>query len=264
MRALCYIILTLVVNAGCAGHNLDFNGMKSAEKKFNERVRQDTLALMTLETMFPNEDARALARAAGKGKIKKVEELVKSGVDVNARGTQGATPLFWAMANYKGFKKLLELGADPNIVYGDGNTVIHMAVKMKDSRFIEALLEHGANPNLKVGSRGKWKSLENTPLFDALSQGKARIDLLISAGADLNAQDSFGVTPVMSAVGRGDFEIAYYLLERGADYRIKTEAGETLASRVSDKIGAMRTGSDAAKWQAKVIDWLEERGVHVQ
>lgn len=258
------IVFVLTMNSGCTGQDFDFKGMESAEKKFNERARQETLALMSLETMFPNEDARALAKAAGKGKIKKIEELVKSGVDVDAKGTQGATPLFWAMANYKGFKKLLELGADPNIVYGDGNTVIHTAVRIKDSRFLEALLEHGANPNLKVESVGKWQTLGYTPLFDALSQGKDRVDLLLSSGADLNAKDNFGATPVMSAVGRGDFEIAHYLLERGADYRIKNDAGETLASKVSDKIGAMRPGSDAAKWQAKVIDWLESRGVQVR
>ena len=258
------IILVLTMNSGCAGQDFDFEGMERSEKAFNERARQETLTLMSLETMFPNEDARALAKAAGKGKIKKVEELVKSGVDVDARGTQGATPLFWAMANYKGFKRLLELGADPNIVYGDGNTVIHMAVRLKDSRFLEALLEHGANPNLKVESVGKWKTLGHTPIFDALSQGKDRVDLLLSAGADLNAKGNFGTTPVMSAVGRGDFEIAYYLLEQGADYRIKNDAGETLASRVADTIGALRPGSDAVKWQTKVIDWLESRGVQVR
>jgi ankyrin repeat protein len=258
------IVLVLTMNSGCAGQDFDFEGMERSEKAFNERARQQTLTLMSLETMFPNEDARALAKAAGKGKIKKIEELVKSGVDVDAKGTQGATPLFWAMANYKGFKKLLELGADPNIVYGDGNTVIHTAVRIKDSRFLEALLEHGANPNLKVESRGKWQTLESTPLFDALSQGKARIDLLLSSGADLNARDSFGDTAVMTAAGMGEFEVVHYLLEQGADYQIKNTAGETLANRVANTIGAMRPGSDAVKWQAKVIDWLESRGVQVR
>lgn len=261
MKKITYFfsIFILFINFGCAGQEFDFEGMELAEKNFNERAQQETLALMSLEVMFPDENARALAKAAGKGKVKKVEEIVSSGVDVDSKGTQGATPLFWAMANYKGFKKLLELGANPNIVYGDGNTVIQMSVRHKNSRFLEALLEHGANPNLEAGG-----TFENTPIFDALSQGKTRVDLLLQAGADINHQNKFGTTPVMTVAGRGDFEMTYYLLEKGADYRIENEAGETLAKRVADKIGAMRAESDAAKWQVRVIDWLEKQGVQVR
>ena len=254
------------MNYGCTRQNYDFDfkGMEEASRKYAEKVRLRKLALMSLETMFPDEDARALAKAAGKGKVKKVEELIKSGINVDVKGTKGATPLFWAMANYKGFKKLLELGADPNIVYGDGNTVINMAVRLKDRRFLEALLEHGANPNLKIASIGKWKSFESTPIFHALSQGKDRVDLLLNYGADINAQDSFGTTPVMTAAGRAEFEMAQYLLEMGADYQIKNDAGETLATRVADTVGKLRPRSDAAKWQVKVIEWLESRGVQVR
>lgn len=247
------------MNTGCSGQKFDFKGMEKAEKEFNERARQEILVLMSLETMFPDKDARALAKAAGKGKVKKVEELVRSGVDVDAKGNQGATPLFWAMANYKGFKKLLELGADPNIVYGDGNTVVHAALTIRDSRFLEAILEHGGNPNLKAGDSSK-----NTPLFDALNEGKGKIDLLLEAGADINAQNSYGSTAVMATAGVGEFETAHYLLEKGADPTIANDAGETLASRVADKIGAMRPGSEAEHWQKKVVDWLEARGVEIK
>jgi ankyrin repeat protein len=234
--------------------------MERAEKKFNERARHRTLTLMTLEIMFPDENARALARAAAKGNISKIDELVRSGVDVDAKGTQGATPLFWAMANHEGFKRLLELGANPNIVYGDGNTVIHMAVTLPDRRILESMLKHGGNPNLRDG--GAFRS---TPIFEVPTQKKDRIDLLLEAGADINSQDSrFGTTPVMSAAGRGDYELAYYLLEKGADYRIRNNAGETLASRVSKKIGFLRPGSEYEKWQIKVINWLESRGVRVR
>ena len=261
MNKLTYliIVINLIMNSGCAGQDFDYIGMDSAEKRFNARAKQETLSLMSLETMFPDENARALAKASGKGKVKSIEEFVRSGVDVDSRGSQGATPLFWAMSNYKGFNKLLELGADPNIVYGDGNTVINMAVRMKDKRFLESLLKHGGNPNLKTGD-----SSQETPIFGALALGKGRVNLLLSAGANIDAQNTFGTTPVMTAVGRGDFEIAYYLLDQGADYKIKNKAGETLVERVSDKIGAMRAGSDAAKWQARVIDWLESRGVQVR
>ena len=261
MRALKVISIfsILALKYGCTAQIFDVATMNSAEKDFNASAAQKTLTLMSLETMFPDADARELANAAAKGKVRKVEGLVKSGISVDVEGTQGATPLFWAMANYNGFEKLLQLGADPNIVYGDGNTVIHMAVRLNDSRFVEAILDHEGDPNLRAGG-----SFQQTPLFEALSQGKERIELLLSSGADINARNSFGSTPAMTAVGRGDFETAYYLLDKGSDYQIKNKAGETLVDRIADKLGAMRPGSNGEKWQLKIVNWLERRGVKVQ
>lgn len=252
-------VMALLMNTGCSGQGFDFEGMESAEKKWNERTSQELLAFMSLETMFPDESARALAKAAGKGKVKKVEELVRSGVDVNARGTQEATPLFWAMKNYKGFKRLLELGADPNVIYGDGGTVVYWAVEMKDMRFLEAVLEHGGNPNLASGD-----SFGNTPIFAALGEGEEKIDRLLKAGANIDAKNNFGSTPAMTAAGRGRFDLVYYLLERGADYNVVGENGETLATRVADKIGMMDPKHELARWQKRVVDWLESRGVEVK
>ena len=74
--------------------------MDSAEKKFNEEQSQKLVAFMSLETMFPDLRVRDLAKAAGDGKIKKIEQLVKEGVGGNARGAQGATPLFWSQAEH--------------------------------------------------------------------------------------------------------------------------------------------------------------------
>ncbi len=233
--------------------------MEEAEKAWNERVRKEALAFMSLETMFPDESVRALAKAAGKGRIQTVEELVNSGVDVNSSGTQGATPLFWAMTNYKGFKKLLELGADPNVIYGDGGTIMHWAVEMKDNRFLEAALEHGGNPNIVV----KESMLEDTPIFRALSQGIEKVEILLDAGANIDARNNFGTTPVMTAVyGRFDFDLVIYLLERGADYKIKNNAGWTLANIVADKAGMLIPKAELER--LKVVEWLESRGVAVE
>ena len=213
---------------------------------------------MSLETMFPEESVRALAKAAGKGRVKTVEELANSGVDVNASGTNGATPLFWAMNNYKGFKKLLELGADPNVVYGDGGTVMHWAVRMKDNRFLEEALKHGANPNIVV----KGSMFEDTPIFRALSQGIEKVEILLDAGANINAQDGFGWTPVMDAMIGIRSDLVIYLLERGADYKIKTNEGSTLANIVADKEGMLTPQGELER--LKVVEWLESRGVVVE
>jgi len=156
--------------------------LDSSERKFNEAQSQRVVVFMSLKTMFPDPRMRALAKAAGQGRVKKVEHLVAEGVDVNSRGTQGVTPLFWAMRDFDGFKKLLELGADPNVVYGDGNSVMHAAVNQKDLRILKAALQTGGNPNLVGGD-----SVRETPIFWAASVGFDVVDLLLEHGADINA-----------------------------------------------------------------------------
>ncbi len=234
-----------------------FQNMDSAEKKFNDTQSRELVAFMSLKTMFPDGSVRALAKAAGDGNIKKVEQLMNDGVSVNSKGTKDATPLFWAMRNYKGFKKLLEVGADPNVIFGDGGSVMHWAVTAKDERILKAALEHGGNPNLRAGQSG------GTPLYDALSMGIEVIDTLLAAGADINAKDKDEDTPVMIAAGSGRFEIVYKLLERGAEYKITNKNGYDLAHKVASKRGLLKPDSDSAKWMAKVIEWLRAKGVEI-
>jgi uncharacterized protein len=233
--------------------------MNSAEKKFNEERSRDSVAFMSLVTMFPDAQVRALAKAAGDGNIRKIEQLVKEGISVNARGTQGATPLFWAMRDRKGFKRLLELGADPNVVYADGNSVMHAATRLKDPRILKTALEHGGNPNLTAPG----DSVGNTPLFDALENGIEMVDLLLAHGADINARDNFESTPVLTAAKVVNLEMVYHLLERGADYSLKDRNGYDLARWVATTVGKIRPGTKWAKWQEKVIEWLQAKGVEI-
>jgi ankyrin repeat protein len=256
--------------SNCKAEEIDFDAMKKSEEAFNKRQQQELPILMSLETMFPDRQVRALAEAAGKGKIQVIEELVAKGVDVNARGKKNATPLFWALrnSNLKGFTKLLELGADPNVVFGDGS-VMHWATQHEDIAFLKATLRHGGNPNLLAGQ------FSETPLFETIVLvGKDRREamrLLLASGADINARTTAefskmaigGQTPVMKAAGLGRFDIVYELLEAGADYKIKNDSGHDLAVRVGQKRGAFISGSPQEKDLQKVIAWLSERGVEI-
>ena len=253
-------VLSLAYLSACGSEMSDhIQKMDSAEKKFNEAQSQRVVAFMSLETMFTDRQVRALAKAAGDGNINKIEQLVKEGVSVNSKGTQGATPLFWALRNYDGFKRLLELGADPNVVFGngDGGSVVHAAVTAKDERFLKAVFQHGGNPNLVDNQSGY------TPLFSALPMGVRTVETLLDAGASINAQDRFGNTAAIAAAGRGRFEIVYKLLERGADYTLKDSTGHDLADEVASVVGMLRPGSESAKWQTKVIGWLRAKGVEI-
>ncbi len=254
-----FIIGFFLTSLSCNAQEKLLNDMESAETIASERASEELVAYMSLENMFPERQVRAFAEAAGRGKIKEVEAFVEQGVDVNVRGTRNATPLFWAMRNnsIKGFNKLLELGADPNVVFDDGGTVMHWAVRHKDATFLNRALVHGGDPNLKAGQFMK------TPLFEALGVQSSKLDILLDAGANINAQSSFGTTPSMVAAGRGRFDIVLKLLDRGADYKLINNSGHSLATRVADKRDLMDPNHELYARMQKVIEWLEERGVYV-
>lgn len=255
---------------GCKEGEINFYTMESSEQAFNKRQQQELVILMPLETMFPDRQVRALAEAAGKGKIKLIEELIANGVDVNARGKKNATPLFWTLrnSNLSGFTKLLELGADPNILFADGS-VMHWAARHENIAFLKAALQHGGNPNLKAGR------FSESPLFETIglagNDRKKNRQLLLESGADINAKtvdkSSYmpigGQTPVMKAAGLGRFDIVYELLEAGANYKIKNDSGHDLANRVAQDVGAFVSGSPQEKDLQKVIAWLLERGISI-
>ena len=254
----------------------------------SDRGVQVPVMLEPLETMFPDQQARALARAAEEEDFRTLEQLVAQGVDVNARGWQNATPLLRALhkGNLKGFKKLLELGADPNIVHDHDRTVMHWAARHEDIGFLRAALEHGGNPNVEAGPTVGGK----TPLFDTFSflfddDRKENRQLLLASGAYINAVivrryyfvrlPNDGNTPAMTAALKRRYDIVYELLEAGTDYKIRNAGGDNLSNLVAknrhdleslvDFIAQDRAdlATPRQKSLQKVIDWLWHRGVKI-
>lgn len=230
--------------------------MEDSERAYAERVRNTSVMNMSLETLFPDERVRMLADAAGKGQLSRVEELVSQGVDVNAKGTQNAPPLFWAFRNYAGFHKLLELGANPNVVI-QTTSILGLAIQHRDIRFMEDVLAHGGDPNIRYGSGLLIGTAIHYVLMPELTD---RLLLLLKSGADINAQRNNGATPVMDAVRRGEFDVAYWLLEKGADYRIKALGGKTLIDDLAISKRVILPNSDRGRAMQRVIEWLERRG----
>lgn len=265
------LIVLAVCASSCKAEDVDFGGMESSEKSLNERHSKELIAYMSLETMFQDRQVRALAEAAAEGKVKELEELVTKGVDVNSQGAKGATPLFWSLrnSNFEGFKKLLSLGANPNIVFAD-SSVMHWAARHKDTRFLREALDQGGNPNLAAGKLGE------TPLFATIGvKGSGNIEamrILLDSGADINAvtggekmfgMSMGGITPVLAAADVVRFDIVYELLKRGANYRFEDDSGRDLVDRIVAVKGRFAAGSEQKKYLEKVIAWLREHGMHI-
>lgn len=141
-----------------------------------------------------------------------VKALLKSGEAVNAQDEDGNTPLFMAClySDADIVKLLLDAGADINATNAVGATPLMRAATRPEQAAL--LLAAGADVKARSG-------LGNTALILAARQrgNLTTVQRLLDAGADVNAANVFGATPLMAAVAAEDLETAELLLDRGAD-----------------------------------------------
>ncbi|XP_066901267.1 BRCA1-associated RING domain protein 1 isoform X2 [Halyomorpha halys] len=90
-------------------------------------------------------------------------------------------------------RRLLSSGANPNVLNKDGWTLMHEAVDYENLEVLEILLEAGGNVNAYSGDNC------TTCLHDALNEVNISTDIikcLLNYGADINARDPYGGTPI--------------------------------------------------------------------
>ncbi|WP_394953968.1 ankyrin repeat domain-containing protein [uncultured Helicobacter sp.] len=119
-----------------------------------------------------------------------VRKGISLGADVEAR-LRGSTPLYDAArkGNIEIVGLLIERGADVNAVC-HGETALLKVVALGDTRMAKELIRKGAEVNVAD------EHLGNTPLhYAVLKKNTAMINLLLSNGADMYAENKRGDTP---------------------------------------------------------------------
>ncbi|MCI5056612.1 MAG: ankyrin repeat domain-containing protein [Flavobacteriales bacterium] len=190
--------------------------------------------------------------AVSKGHYHLIDPLLERGADPNCVYSKTSAPLTYLSMNPAKtdlMKKLLKAGANPN--EGEhGSQALFNAILSENLPVIEMLIEAGADPNTKNKHKenGMTKAVtkDNMKMLELLKKlgtdingsggyppihaaiYKNRIDFLkwfIAEGADLNAKDKFGETPLMKACktegGKASLEALELLLEHGADIHVK-------------------------------------------
>jgi uncharacterized protein len=261
-----------------------------------------------------------LLYAAREGCVACVEPLVAGGADVDLSDPHGMTPLVLALYNrqFDTAVTLIDHGADIEQWDWWGRSPLYLAIELNripDSRrgdlpaldkntgldVARLLIERGANVNMRLkhqpplrnepGDRG---FTDGSPDVLVVSPGatalhvaaKASDDdavkLLLAHGANVQAANVFGITPVMAAAGVGHWYgtfIAYPMIGRyktGADavatMKLLLAAGGTLDGRTTElSIGFQRprvaglTAAHGAAFQGwnEVIEFLHEQGAPI-
>ena len=134
---------------------------------------------------------------------------------------------FWTAIEKQDFASagaLLSEGADPHLPdpdeKADGNSALSIASACGAVEFVKTLLAHGADPNQT--SKSKQTSLHAAVIGKGLmgeesSQYIEIARLLIEAGAEVDAVDGDGFTPLMYAAKNHHIQLCRHLIGAGAD-----------------------------------------------
>ena len=210
-----------------------------------------------------------LAQAVKQQNVRKIKQLVSQGkVNVNFQEPRfGKTLLIWAVLTdrYKSAHALLESGADPNIkdTYSGTSALMEAADKEDSSEFVRLLLKYGADPN--IDAEAKEPNRIATPLIAASKKRLESVKLLVEAGADINYVNRHGGSALDAAFLRDKVEIVVYLLmEKGADFdRVFTIRIDGSEVRIADllRYWVFPLDSDDYRNKMQIVAFLKERGV---
>ncbi len=212
---------------------------------------------------FTDEQSLAFVKAAIKHDGAALKRLREKGANPDAPGSNGRTPLVFAMLELDkvAYKLLLENGADPNArllgFEASPDSVIALAAQGNDVYWLQEALAHKADPNLPSKNNGR------TPLFFAVSNRRLdNIKLLLTSGANLEYQDTGGYTPLLYAALISKWDSVLLLLRSGADAS-KTVKGKSISDFLKKYSENPSIARDSDLWLARtaVVEWLRANNV---
>ncbi|MDI1228340.1 MAG: ankyrin repeat domain-containing protein [bacterium] len=204
-------------------------------------------------------DANPLEDAVNFGKVDVVETLVRHGGYVSGNMVDGRTLLHRAVEKGKTrmVEAMIRAGADANERTPNGSTPLLIAVSLRMTEVAEALLEF---PEVVRGidSYTNTTDPKNRTSFQlAIERGMATVAMkMLKSGANVNAADADGVTPLGHALAQFNMPLVKTLVLNGAD--VNRPAGEGGLSPLS--LIAGNVDLNDGKKRAEFVSFLIARG----
>lgn len=196
----------------------------------------------SIETAFEGNKPLHVAAEAGDAEI--MRSLLRRGADKDELDGLGFTATYSAaqFGHVAGVQALLTAGADINLGCGDNLFLpVHVASQLGNVDVLRALLDHGSGVYAATAVDG-CTALH----FSANHNRPIAIKVLVEAGANIQAPDDTGATPLHHANSSPDAALA--LVKHGADTNAATHMGRTPLHYAACKGGRQGT--------AQVVDVL--------
>lgn len=161
-------------------------------------------------------------KAAKFDDVSEVQSLLKAGVSPNTLDPKGNPMLILAIRD-KSMKVTDLLLSNPS-------TNVNLANKSGENALMMAAFD-GDFPTVKMLVLAKKAAVNKpgwSPIHYAATNGHLQItQFLMANGAMVNALSPSETTPLMMAIGSGNDELIKYLLDNGADLRMRNHEGYT-------------------------------------
>ena len=187
------------------------------------------------------------------------EDWCRKSMTTTSPGEPRAFPLYYAAR--LGFRDLAEhlIAKHPehvNAMGGWEKTPMHVAARLGHADVLSLLLEHGADLEGHAGVLGETPLHLTSSWCRTLEAGQCLLD----HGANINARDRYGWTPLHSAVGRENVQAVRFLLEHGADAKARDNKGWN----ASHATWTPTLRQYESTWQREILELLSEYGVPIQ
>lgn len=258
------------------------NGAELNGRSTKFTYTKDRFGLEGVLTILPPGNWTALMYAAREGSLDAVRVLCDAGADVGAADPDGTHALLLAVTNghFDIAALLVEKGADANQPDNSGMAALYAAVdmntlgeifgrpgrvsrdKLSPIDLMKVLLAHGANPN--AGLKTSTLQRAHTPGEPTLGEGAtplaraartgdtAAMELLITAGANVNQPLKNGTTPLMFAAGLGR-GVSAFAKDTGTEAELLAGA-KLLVSKGADVNAISIAGQTAMHFAAQAAD----------
>ncbi|KAI0516756.1 ankyrin repeat-containing domain protein [Xylaria bambusicola] len=259
-------IFSQLVNSGIDVHQRHGDGSNALHWAINSPVLTRLLIDAGVDV---NETSSDGATPLHKTKNNEVIGLLVSlgGANINQRNKEGQTPLLSCLigvfSTSENLDRLLEFRPDCSVVDNKGNNIIHHLVRCRDdiTKHLREVLDLGADPNYRNlsgdlplhGISHNLKALEQT------------MDMLLSAGVDINAKDTQGSTVLYRAIAdqwRESLKFVELLMGKGASLAVSDFQGRTLLHEAIKRQTLRRDLQFARDIDANFFEFLLARGLN--